>query len=138
MKKLIISLCTLAALSNAVADDKPGMVIKTTTGENSVAIDNISSIRYGEGTMIVNLKSGGQETFRLPDVEKMTFTSLPTAIKRLTTELAGAQQFVVTDTAGKVVLRGTTDANGNVSEMPQMKGIYIITVAGKSNKVILR
>lgn len=138
MKKLIMCLCTLAVCVNAVADDKPGMVIKTTMGESSVTIDNISSIRYGEGTMIVNLKSGGQETFNLADVEKMTFTSLPTAIKRVMAELTGAQQFVVTDTAGKVILRGTTDADGNVGEMPQLKGIYIITVAGKSNKVILR
>lgn len=138
MKKLIMCLCTLAVCVNAVADDKPGMVIKTTTGESSVTIDNISSIRYGEGTMIVNLKSGGQETFNLADVEKMTFTSLPTAIKRVMAELTGAQQFVVTDTAGKVILRGTTDANGNVTDVPQLKGIYIITVAGKSNKVILR
>lgn len=138
MKKLIVSLCTLAACSSIMADDKPGMVVKTTTGENSISIDNISSIRYGEGTMIITLKSGGQETFNLAEVEKMTFTSLPTAIKRIAAELTGVQQFVVADTTGKVILRGTTDANGNVTDMPQLKGIYIITVAGRSNKVILR
>ena len=131
----LLSLC-LPALT-AMADNVPGLVVKTSDSEVTIPLSGISSIDYkDETTMYVNYKdaSATASTFTLGNVVSMYFSNVVTGIEGVESD-KGVNGFVVYDASGKKVLTGsTTDCLPDLSSL--QSGTYIININGNTIKVV--
>lgn len=137
MKKILLLLATVLSAS-AYADDVPGMTVSTNDSEAEIAIQNIRTITYSDDKMIVNLTDGTAQTFSIDEVKLITFGDITTAIKGLVKDGERHSQYQVTDLNGRVIMSGKVDDGSLDLKRRDLKGIYIVTVGDKSQKVILK
>ena len=128
----------LCPLSMFADDVTPGITVNRTDGSSiSVAINELQSIKFAEGNMIVKMNDNSQQTFIIDDITNITFNDITTAIKALTSSsLTGESKVTITDLSGRTVYNGTAEQSPAQGQLPA--GIYIITANGKSCKLMIK
>ena len=99
-----------------------------------LAVDEIVSIRYSDGNMIVTLKEGNTVTWPLTDVEIVTFSSMTAAINTLS-EGQGTVPYAIYSLDGRLLERGATDDADKVANRISEPGNYVINVNGVFRKI---
>lgn len=127
-------LCSLSAFADNVV---PGITINK-SDDSSIAIElsQLQSIRFSEGTMIVNLKDNSQQTFAIDDIKSLTFNDIETAIRTLTNGNAADCKISIADLSGRTIFSGKASNYATQEKLPA--GIYVITANGKSCKVMIK
>lgn len=129
-------LLLLAVLPLALSADDAvsGLVITKTNGERvEVAIANLRSIKFGSDTMVLYRQSADPISVPLAEVQSLTFDDIITAVRTvLGPEAEGT--LTITDLAGRIVYRGNAH-----SDIPRtLRGTFILTQGGRSQKVVIR
>ena len=129
-------LLLLAVLPLALSADDAvsGLVITKTNGERvEVAIANLRSIKFGSDTMVLYRQSADPISVPLAQVQSLTFDDIITAVRTvLGPEAEGT--LTITDLAGRIVYRGNAH-----SDIPRtLRGTFILTQGGRSQKVVIR
>ena len=129
-------LLLLAVLPLALSADDAvsGLVITKTNGERvEVAIANLRSIKFGSDTMVLYRQSADPISVPLAEVQSLTFDNIVTAVRTvLGPEAEGT--LTITDLAGRIVYRGNAH-----SDIPRtLRGTFILTQGGRSQKVVIR
>lgn len=127
-------LCSLSVFADDVT---PGITIsKTDASKASVAISQLRSIKFEEGSMIVNMKDNSKQTFNIDDIASISFDDISTAINALTNGNIANATICITDLSGNIIYKGI--ASHAPAQEKLSAGIYVITVNGKSQKVMIR
>lgn len=127
------SLWALALLSvSAWANDVPGMLVQNNDGSRvEVGIDQIRSIRFLDGQMIISHKDDTQQSLLVDAIAEIRFGSLTTALESLMRDNHDGQVTIL-NLAGEVIYQGSATS----SLLPaSLKGIYIISIDGQRHKV---
>jgi len=135
MKKILISCIWALSPALLMADDTPSLVISTTDG-NSLPIDisTILSIKFKDGAMLINATDGSHRTISLDDVSSMSFSTMASAIRTVVGDDADSE-VVVSDLTGRRVFVGTYQ---QYKSQQSLHGVYIVTTASRSYKVIIK
>lgn len=138
MKKQFITLIILFFCLNISAEDTtPGIIVKKSDGSTvSIAIQQLQSIKFADGNMIVRMKDDTQQSYNIDDITNMTFGDIATAIKVLTDDKVTTGKLLITDITGRIVYNGTAVNATTANNLPN--GIYVITTNGKSYKVMIK
>lgn len=124
----------LCSLSIFADDVTPGITVNKTDGSAiSFATAEMYSIKFAEGNMIVNMKDCSQQSVALDDITNIIFEDISTAIKALTNSGSDNGFVTITDLSGRIVYNGKAETR---KALPN--GIYVVTVNGKSCKVIIK
>lgn len=110
MRKMLL-MAMLAVSTMAFADDYQYLTMGYNSIEKSILLETIQKITFENGNVVV-ATSNGNETFPQSQMEKMYFSTEPTAIKSVSTEKEKTDNTVY-DLSGRRVMN------------PQ-KGIYIV------------
>lgn len=135
MKHLLLTAMTVAMANVCFADDVPGLKISKSSGDTSVALAEVASIKYTATDMIVNMNDGSQHVIALDDIIVMKFGAVPTAISRIIAEADHDAKYTIADITGKVVRSGKVQKG---IAMPKAKGLYTITVGDKTKKILIK
>lgn len=135
-KRTTLFLAAMSMALCAMADKYvQGMTITKTDGSSiSVEIAAMRSIKFENGTMVINKKDGGQQKVSVDEIETVHFESIVTAIATITGN-ENDTAITITDLSGKVVFKGNAkeyDANN------RLRGAYIINSGSKSYKTIIK
>lgn len=138
MKKQFITLIILFFCLNISAEDTtPGIIVNKSDGSTvSIAIQQLQSIKFADGNMIVRMKDDTQQSYNIDDITNMTFGDIATAIKVLTDDKVTTGKLLITDITGRIVYNGTAVNATTANNLPN--GIYVITTNGKSYKVMIK
>lgn len=129
-----IFLLAVLPLALSADDAVSGLVITKTNGERvEVAIANLRSIKFGSDTMVLYQVSDQPISVPLAEVQSLTFDNIVTAVRTvLGPEAEGT--LTITDLAGRIVYRGNAH-----SDIPRtLRGTFILTQGGRSQKVVIR
>ena len=129
-----IFLLAVLPLALSADDTVSGLVITKTNGERvEVAIANLRSIKFGSDTMVLYRQSADPISVPLAEVQSLTFDDIITAVRTvLGPEAEGT--LTITDLAGRIVYRGNAH-----SDIPRtLRGTFILTQGGRSQKVVIR
>ena len=127
MKRRILTVAFAAISLGIMADDIPSLNVKASSGDKSIALSTIQSIKYEGSNMIVTLTDNSQQTFSVDEVTSITFSNITAAIQQVFGNGEAAEKCVVTDLNGRI-MQG--------DNLP--KGVYIITSGNTSRKVIIK
>ena len=135
-KRTTLFLAAMSMALCAMADKyEQGMTITKTDGSSiSVEIAAMRSIKFEDGTMVINKKDGGQQKVSVDEVETISFGSVATAITAITAD-NGNTAITITDLSGKVVFKGNAN---EYDAKDALHGVYIINANGKSYKTIIK
>ena len=138
MRKLLLLFIFATVSLAALSDGVPALQVSASSKQNNVELSGILSIKYSDTHMIVTMKDGSQQTFPLDDIQVMHFGQMAaTAIASLLSEAGDNGTYTITDLQGKVVLAGRATSARQVI-LPQKRGIYTLTVNGRSKKILLK
>ena len=128
-----IFLLAVLPLALSADDAVSGLVITKTNGERvEVAIAHLRSIKFGSDTMVLYRQSANPISVPLAEVQSLTFDDIVTAVR--TVLGSGAEgTLTITDLAGRV-FRG--NALGDIPRT--LRGTFILTQGGRSQKVVIR
>lgn len=149
MKKIaILGLVTLmCASAMAQTDDSKYLTAQSTTGSQSVELSIVHKITFADGNAVINVVSGEPITLPLATLQKMYFTSEPTAIAALPGEAEGlkvnAGSVSVSENGllcvykmnGQLVSLAKVAAGQNVNISTLPAGTYIIKLGDKAIRV---
>lgn len=135
MKHLFLTAMTVAMANVSFADDVPGLKISKSSGDTSVALAEVASIKYTATDMIVNMNDGSQHVIALDDIIVMKFGAVPTAISRIIADANPDATYTIVDLAGKVV--GSGKVKKGIA-MPAVKGLYTITIGDNTKKLLIK
>ena len=129
-----IFLLAVLPLALSADDTVSGLVITKTNGERvEVAIAHLRSIKFGSDTMVLYRQSADPISVPLAEVQSLTFDDIITAVRTvLDPEAEGT--LTITDLAGRIVYRG--NAHGDIPRT--LRGTFILTQGGRSQKVVIR
>lgn len=137
MKKgLITAIATLCSLSLYADDVTPGITISRTDGSStSIPLSELQSIKFNDGSMIVNKKDRKQQCFIIDEIAIITFEDITTAINVLTRGNLSNGSISITDMSGRTVYTGKVTDAGH-TRLPA--GIYVLRANGKTCKVRIK
>jgi hypothetical protein len=151
MKRIFLSLLLLIVGTNLYAQ-YDYLTLRAKNGhEKSVKISKQTLITFSNGLMQTNT-DGETAEFQLSDIKSFFFASTPTAINAVTTDgkqaMLTREGIVVTAPAQTKVSVATLDGRSLISFVKQRngmesralslpKGVYIVRVGDKSQKVLL-
>lgn len=121
----------------AMADDEvPALCIGSQNGEDQIELSEIRSIKYIEDDMVVCLKDGTTMVFAMDEIVVMELGSMVTYIRSAASQPEGNGSYRITDLSGKLVAKGKVKGNKQIA-LPAKKGIYVVTIGGQSQKVVV-
>lgn len=137
MKKLFITLIVIFfSLDISAEGNTTGIIVNKSDGSTvSIAIQQLQSIKFSDGNVIVRMKDNTQQSFNIDDITNMTFGDIATAIRVLSDNNIKSNKLIITDIIGHIIYNGTVANATATCNLPN--GIYIISVEGKSRKVII-
>ncbi|MGN0233855.1 MAG: T9SS type A sorting domain-containing protein [Bacteroidaceae bacterium] len=147
MKKVLILVAALLCAAPIVADEYNYLTVTCTNAEQSISLPTVQKITFADGNAVVTASDGQTYTYPLTELQKMTFTMNPTAIKALPTQekgltykggtlrVTGTGLLYVYNSAGVLVQMAHVKdaANINLSSLP--KGIYVVNMGQQTIKV---
>ena len=86
MKKVLILVAALLCAAPIVADEYNYLTVTCTNAEQSISLPTVQKITFADGNAVVTASDGQTYTYPLTELQKMTFTANPTAIKALPTQ----------------------------------------------------
>lgn len=126
-------LCPLSLLAD---DLTPGIVVRNADESTvTIAISELRNIKFNGADMIVNMKDNSQQSFSIDGIMSITFDNITTAIRHLTNGAPVDDAVCITDISGRAIYRGNAANVPAQTSLPA--GTYVITVNGKSHKVII-
>lgn len=135
-KELITGIAALCSLSIFADDVTPGITVSKTDGSStSIALSELQSIKFGEGSMVMNMRDNSQQCFAIGEIAIITFEDVATAINTLTRGNATNGNICIADISGRTVYNGIA-ADAEHVRLPA--GIYVITTNGKIHKVMIK
>ena len=153
MKKMLLS--ALALMGVAAANAQSTMTVDLGSDNATFDLTNVSKITFADnGSMNVFDALGVSKTYELDTVRKITFAGDYTAIDDTKTEPASQLEFafdgdgiivngldaravaLVSSASGAVVARQTVENGSRVETNSLSRGVYVLTVAGKSLKFV--
>ena len=150
MNKKIFLVTALFSASSliAVADDYNYLTVAHNSVEESISLPTVQKITF-DATNVIVWTTDGQVTFPLSEMEKMTFTVDPTAIKAFPEQAKGIQYENGTLSVAKAGTLRIYKANGALVGIMQVEkggtsinlnnlesGLYIVTQGKKTIKLI--
>lgn len=133
MRKSILIMFFSAMSLCAMADEVAGIVVEKSDGSKmKIALSDLLSIKFADGDMVINGKDNSRTLIAMDDVKLISFTNVSTAISAIAG--SDAKLITITDLAGRVVYKGESQS----ANVPELHGIYIFSVDGKSYKVALK
>lgn len=121
-----------------MADEVPGITISKTDGSNiSLPTNELRSIKFKEGSMIVNMKDDSQQLFSVDDIANITFGDIITAINTITNDQPDTP-ITITDLSGRIIYKGNASNIHCPAPNTQLTGTFIINANGKSRTVIIK
>lgn len=153
MKKMLLS--ALALMGVVAANAQSTMTVDFGSDNATFDLTNVSKITFADnGSMSVFDALGASTTYNLDTVRKITFAGDYTAIGDTKAEPASQLGFafdgdgiivngldtravaLVSSTSGAVVARQTVENGSRVETGSLSRGVYVLTVAGKSFKFV--
>lgn len=134
-KNLLLPLAIAMPWLSAFADDVPSMLVQQRDGGKlEVSIEEIRSIKFDGGQMLILHRDNTTQSLALDDIEQITFGSVAAAIEALTHDASGT--LTITSLAGEVIYQGSAQADAHFPA--SLSGTYIITLDGQSHKVNIK
>lgn len=151
MKKLLLMAIALIACLNIHADDFDLYIVSTSNTTTNYPVSTVRKLTFDKANVVVTRTDGTTITVAMDDIARMyldTATEVD-AIERTAADNAAiawdGQQLTVNGTAdrihvyqagGTLVMQqsATNNATLSLAHMPQ--GVYIVTVDGKSFKIV--
>lgn len=135
-KELIIVIATLCSLSMSADDVTPGITVSKTDGSSaSIPLTMLYSIKFCDDNMVINMKDNSQQVFTIDEIAIITFEDIATAINTLSSENTNNCNISISDLSGRTIYKGKA-AEAIQTKLPA--GIYVITINGKSYKVMIK
>lgn len=135
-KELITIIATLCSLSMSADDVTPGITVSKTDGSSaSIPLTTLQSIKFSDGNMVINLKDKSQQTFIIDEIAIIKFEDIATAINTLSCGNISNSNISICDLSGHTVYKGKA-AEAKQTKLPA--GIYVMTINGKSYKVMIK
>lgn len=135
-KELITIIATLCSLSMSADDVTPGITVSKTDGSSaSIPLTTLQSIKFSDGNMVINLKDKSQQTFIIDEIAIIKFEDIATAINTLSCGNISNGNISICDLSGHTVYKGKA-AEAKQTKLPA--GIYVMTINGKSYKVMIK
>ncbi|MBD5239360.1 MAG: T9SS type A sorting domain-containing protein [Bacteroidales bacterium] len=157
MKAKVLSTIILAAscLMGASAEDKAVVIISTDGSQRREAIKDIDRIELGDKGVTLKLSDGKAEEFEFAAIDRILVNAEWDAIKNIAAEgeiavwptqtsgpvnisgLSNGQKITVSNLKGAAVISTVaSDELTTISLASQPDGIYIVSVANQSVKII--
>ncbi|MBS7372172.1 MAG: T9SS type A sorting domain-containing protein [Paraprevotella sp.] len=147
MKKILFIAAALFCVAPLAADEYNYLTVTCTNAEQSISLPTVQKITFAEGNAVVTSSDGQVYTYPLTELQKMTFTANPTAIKALPTQekdliykggilkVTGTGILRIYNSAGALLqMAHVRDAaNINLGSLP--KGIYVVSMGQQTIKV---
>lgn len=147
MKKVLILVAALLCAAPIVADEYNYLTVTCTNAEQSISLPTVQKITFADGNAVVTASDGQTYIYPLTELQKMTFTANPTAIKALPTQekglsykggtlkVTGTGVLRIYNSAGALlqIAHVKDAANINLSALP--KGVYVVNMGQKTIKV---
>ena len=138
MNRLLTATIALTLPLVTMADEVPGITISKTDGSNiSLPTNELRSIKFKEGSMIVNMKDDSQQLFSVGDIANITFGDIITAINTITNDQPDTP-ITITDLSGRIIYKGNASNTQHLTPNTQQTGTFIINANGKSRTVIIK
>ena len=153
MKKLLLSTLALAGCMAASAQDQPTMSIDFGDGHvYDTEIMSLQKITFEDGHMILHNTDESAAEFAVGDVQKIIFKGVETSIKNTVATPESQLAFAfdgqnirvsgldkragatVCSTSGTVVARQTVENGQSINVAQLAKGVYVLSVNGKTFK----
>lgn len=149
MKKTLLTCFVATATLAMQAQSLKYLTFKTRSGtEKSMSVKGLKMVFTGGNLVATNKETS--LTLPLTDMSDMTFTAVPTAIEAVGagTDLVkvNGNSLCVTARKGTAVHIYTADgrlitgftANGNPEEMSLQSGVYLVSINGKTFKIVVK
>lgn len=147
MKKILILAAVFLCAAPIFADEYNYLTVTCTNAEQSISLPTVQKITFADGNALVTATDGQVYTYPLTELQKMTFTMNPTAIKALPTKekgltykggtlkVTGTGILRVYNSAGALlqIAHVKDAANINLSALP--KGVYVVSMGQQTIKV---
>ena len=147
MKKILILAAVFLCAAPIFADEYNYLTVTCTNAEQSISLPTVQKITFADGNALVTATDGQVYTYPLTELQKMTFTMNPTAIKALSTKekgltykggtlkVTGTGILRVYNSAGALlqIAHVKDAAHINLSALP--KGVYVVSMGQQTIKV---
>ena len=145
-KKFLLGSVLMAASLSSSADDLNYLTVAYNNVEQSIELSTVQKITFEEGNAVVYTTSETY-TYPLSEMQKMTFTQDPTAIKSLPTEsddlkflngqlsVSGKGTLRVYNASGALIRMANIEKKSNVSLNGLKPGLYVISMGDQTIKI---
>lgn len=145
-KKFLLGSVLMAASLSSTADDLNYLTVGYNNVEQSIELSTVQKITFEEGNAVV-YTTGETYTYPLSEMQKMTFTQDPTAIKSLPTEsddlkflngqlsVSGKGTLRVYNASGALIRMANIEKKSNVSLNGLKPGLYVISMGDQTIKI---
>ncbi len=146
MKKLIIMVLLTVGSLHAMAQDYKYLTAAYNSVEQSFELATVQKITFEDDNVVITT-SQGVTNLPLNQMEKMFFSSDPTAVESLASESQGLKLMngvltargngllYIYDTAGRLVQMAHVDGEMRVSTTSLHRGIYIVNLGNETIKI---
>ena len=147
MKKVLFSLVLMAAGTLQIqAQDYNYLTVAYNSVEQSISLGTVKKITFADGNCVVNTTEG-DFSYPLSQMEKMTFTKDPTAIKSLPgssknltfkkglLNVKGNGTLSIYNASGALIRMAEVKKNGTADLRSLPSGLYIISLGEETIKI---
>lgn len=148
MKRIMImAVAALLGVAPVAADEYNYLTVTSTGSEQSISLPTVQKITFAGSNAVVTTIDGQIYTYPLAELQKMTFTANPTAIKALPTQeknlvckgktlsVTGSGMLYIYNAAGVLVQMAQVKDGARISLESLPKGVYVASMGEQTIKI---